>query len=99
VLERGPARLRADVEAPDPTYLFVLRGFWNYRRVLLDGKPVEAVPAQLAFSAVAIPAGRHTIDWTEQIPGLEVSRYGPLLAAVLLGLLLLRDRRSRKAPA
>jgi hypothetical protein len=99
VLERGPARLLADVEAPDPTYLFVLRGFWNYRRVLLDGKPVETVPAQLAFSAVAIPAGRHTIDWTEQIPGLEVSRYGPLLAAVLLGLLLLRDRRSRKAPA
>jgi len=99
VLENGPERLRARVDAPDPTFLFVLRGFWHYRRVLVDGKPVETFPAQLAFSAVAIPAGRHTIDWTEQIPGLEVSRYGPLLAAGLLGLLLLRDRRSRKPPA
>ncbi|MDQ5856937.1 MAG: hypothetical protein M3542_01485 [Acidobacteriota bacterium] len=93
VLERGPARLRATLDAPDPTWLFVLRGFWNYRTVLLDGKMVEPFPAQLAFSAVAIPAGRHTIDWTEEIPGLEVSRYGPLVAAGLLALLLIRDRR------
>lgn len=93
VLERGPARLRATVDAPDPTWLFVLRGFWNYRTVLLDGKAIEPLPAQLAFSAVAIPPGRHTVDWTEQVPGLEVSRYGPLVAAGLLALLLIRDGR------
>jgi hypothetical protein len=99
VLENLPERLRARVDAPDPTWLFVLRGFWDYRTVLLDGTPVDSFPAQLAFSAVAIPAGRHTIAWTEQIPGLEVSRFGPLLAAGLLALLLLRDWRSRKSPA
>jgi hypothetical protein len=95
VIENLPERLRARIEAPDPTWLFVLRGFWDYRRVLLDGKPVPTFPAQVAFSAIAIPAGRHTVDWVELIPGFEVSRYGPPLAAALLALLLLRDRSSR----
>lgn len=99
VLENRPARLRAQVDSPDPTFLFVLRGFWPYRRVLVDGKPIDAVPAQLAFSAVPVPAGRHTIDWTEQIPGLEVSRFGPLLASGLLVFLLVRNRRSRTPSA
>ena len=99
MIENRPEHLKAIVEAPDPTWLFVLRGFWEYRRVLLDGKPVDTFPAQLAFSAVAIPAGRHTVEWTEEIPGFEVSRYGPPLAAVLLALLLIRDRKSRPASA
>ncbi|HVE66607.1 MAG TPA: hypothetical protein VNC59_08500, partial [Thermoanaerobaculia bacterium] len=95
VIERGPSRWRAEVDAPDPTWLHVLRGFWSYRRVLLDGKPVETFPAGLAFSAVAIPAGRHPVDWREQVPGIDVSRYGPVLGAGLLALLLVRDRRKR----
>ncbi|HZI66009.1 MAG TPA: hypothetical protein VFF17_05535 [Thermoanaerobaculia bacterium] len=99
VLESGADRIRATLDAPEATWLFVLRGFWNYRRVLLDGRRVEPFPAQLAFSAVAIPPGRHTIDWTEQIPGLDVSRFGPLVAAALLALLLIRDRRRRTRPS
>ena len=95
VLESAASRLRAEVDAPEATWLFVLRGFWDYRRVLVDGRRVEAVPAQLAFSAVAIPTGRHTVDWTEEVPGLEVSRFGPLLAVAVLALLLIRERRNR----
>ncbi len=99
VLEKTPERLLVETDAPEATWLFVLRGFWDYRRVLLDGQPVEAVPAQLAFSAVAIPAGRHTVDWTEEVPGLEVSRFGPLLAGAVLALLLIRERRNRARAA
>jgi hypothetical protein len=44
---------------------------------------------------VEIPAGRHTVDWTEEVPGLAVSRFGPLLAGAVLALLLIRDRRNR----
>ena len=94
LLENTPSRLRLETDAPDPTWLFVLRGFWNYRRVLLDGEPVEMVPAQLAFSAVAVPAGRHILEWTEQLPGLEVSRWGPPLFVLIMAGLLARDRRS-----
>jgi hypothetical protein len=40
---------------------------------------VEDFPAQLAFSAVAVPAGRHTIEWKELVPGGSVSFWGPVL--------------------
>ena len=97
ILERSPERLRLDVAAPREAWLFVLRGFWGYRTIRIDGAPVEAVPAQLAFSAVRIPAGRHLVDWREEVPGLEVSRFGPVLFA--LAAVALAWRRPRGIPA
>jgi hypothetical protein len=96
VLQREPERLAIESEAPDPTWLFVLRGFWQYRTVLVDGHPADCVPAQLAFSAVPLPAGKHRIEWRENLPGGQVSRWGPVLFIVLMGTLLVRDSRSRK---
>jgi hypothetical protein len=84
VLEETPESLALTTECPDPAWLFVLRGDWSYRTVLLDGRPAPVVPAQIAFSAVAIPAGDHRIDWHEEAPGLEVSRWGPAAAVLLL---------------
>jgi hypothetical protein len=95
VLVSTPAELRLETDAPDPTWLFVLRGFWGYRDVRVDGRAVETVPAQIAFSAVPLPAGRHTVEWTEQLPGGEISRWGPAMFALLIAGLLARDRRSR----
>jgi hypothetical protein len=96
ILEKSAARLRLEIEAPDATWLFVLRSFWTHRTVLLDGHPVDSVPAYLAFSAVPVPAGRHQIDWRERVPGGRVSRFGPLLAAAAFTLLLVADRRRKK---
>jgi hypothetical protein len=55
--------------------------------VLVDGRSAEHVPAQLAFSAVAVPGGRHRIDWREHVPGGRVSQWGPAIA-VLIGVWL-----------
>ena len=88
ILERSPERLRLDVSSPDPAWLFVLRGFWSHRTVKLDAREVETVPAQIAFTAVPVPAGIHRIDWQEEAPGGRYSVLGPLgfaLAAWLLG--------------
>jgi hypothetical protein len=94
VLERTPERLVVDVEALDPGWLFVLRAWWPYRSVRVDGRPVEAVPAQLAFSAVPISAGRHRVEWDERLPGFELSRLGPILFGMIVaGLLVSRSRR------
>jgi hypothetical protein len=79
VLRNDPARLIVQTLSADPSWLFVLRGFWSHRVVRIDGRAVETVPAQLAFSAVAIPAGRHRIDWTEEVPGGPVSVWGPIV--------------------
>jgi hypothetical protein len=96
VLEDRPEALRAEVNSPDATWLFVLRGYWPYRTIEVDGRPVEAVPAQVAYSAIAVPPGRHTIEWRERVPGIEVSRWGPLLFLPLAIGLIARDRNRRR---
>jgi hypothetical protein len=95
VAEKSPERLRLVADAPEATWLFVLRDFWRHRTVEIDGRPAETFPAYLAFTAVPVPPGRHRIDWRERVPGGRVSRFGPPLAALALGVLGLRGRRRR----
>jgi MYXO-CTERM domain-containing protein len=61
--------------------------------VRVDGREVEQVPAQIAFTAVPIPPGRHRVDWEETLPGGEVSRFGPVLGLLGAAGLLARQRR------
>ncbi len=84
LLEESPERLVLETACPDPSWLFVLRGDWSYRTVLVDGRPAELSPAQIAFAAVPVPAGEHRVEWRENIPGIEVSRWGPLAGVLLL---------------
>jgi hypothetical protein len=93
VLIKEPEQLSIETATADPSWLFVLRGFWSHRTVLMDGRPVEYVPAQLAFSAVAIPPGRHNVSWHERVPGGEISRWGPVLYLLFAGLIARRRRR------
>ena len=94
ILEKSANRLRLECESPDPTWLFVLRAFWRHRTVEIDGREAEAVPAYLAFSAVPIPAGVHRVDWRERIPGIGISRWGPVLF-LLAAAWILRPRGER----
>ena len=96
VLEKSPERLRLATENPDPTWLFVLRGFWPYRAIFVDGEKATAAPAQLAFSALRLAAGRHQIEWREEAPGFALSRWGPVLFA-LASAVLLRKRPAEEA--
>ncbi len=97
VIEKRPGRVRLEYDAPDPTWLFVLRDFWPYRSVELDGRPIVVVPAYLAFSAVPVPAGHHSIDWREEVPGLALSAWGPVVFVGVSAVLLWR-RRPRGLP-
>ena len=91
-VERSSERFVCDVATPDPTWLFALRGWWPYRSVTIDGRRLEAVPAQLAFSAVPVPAGAHRIEWREELPGSGVSAWGPVLALLIAVGLIVRER-------
>jgi hypothetical protein len=96
VLQRTPERLLLETVTPDATWLFVLRGHWSGRTVLVDGKESEDAPAQLAFSAVHVPAGHHRIEWKEEVPGWKTSRFGPVVAALALLWVLYRGREGRE---
>jgi hypothetical protein len=82
VLEKSPERLTIETRAPDDTWLFVLRGYWSHRSVRVDGREVEVRPAQIAFSAVPVPAGVHRVDWREEVPGGALSLFGPAIFAL-----------------
>lgn len=84
ILRQTPESLELATRSPDPTWLFVLRGDWDFRTVRVDGSAVPVHTAQLAFSGVRVPAGAHRVEWREEAPGLEVSRWGPVAALVLL---------------
>jgi len=94
ILERTPERLRLETELSAPAWLFVLRGYFPFRRVLVDGRPTEVFPAQIAFSAARIQAGRHAVEWIEEQPGGRGVWAGPV-AFVLLSAasLTMRSRR------
>ena len=94
-----PERLTIALDAVAPTWLFVARGFWPYRRVEVDGARVEPVPAHLAFTAIPVAAGRHRIEWREEVPGWSWSALGPVafLAVAAAGAVRRRRRVSEAA--
>ncbi len=79
LLENSPERLTVETQSSAPAWLFVVRGFFPFRDVTLDGRTVDVLPADVAFSAVAVPAGTHRLDWRERVPGWNLSRFGPAL--------------------
>jgi hypothetical protein len=93
VIERTAPRLSIETDAAAPTWLFVLRAFWSHRTVTVDGRETETVPANLAFTAVAVPAGRHRVEWVEHLPGWDVSRFGPLLFGMIGAAAVVWSRR------
>lgn len=69
VIEKTPERIRFDTTSREPAWVFVLRSFWLSRTVTRDGREVSPVPAQLAFTALPVPPGRHRFEWKESAPG------------------------------
>lgn len=105
-LEPGPAdqtgvatlRRRDDdqieilVESPVPGVVVVAQSLYPGWEARIDGRPVEIIPADVAFQGVVVPAGRHIVEMMFSPPSL---RFGLLLSAVGLAvaaLLLVRSR-------
>ena len=99
IISRSPERLLLETDSASPGWLFVLRGFWRHRVVRVDGVEAEVVPAQLAFSAIAVPAGRHRVEWEESFPGWSISRFGPVLYGLAIAGLFVRARAHRAVRA
>ena len=98
ILENNPERLSVDTSSPDPAWLFVVRGFFPFRDVAVDGRAVDVFPADVAFSAIAVPAGKHRVEWQERVPGWDISRWGPALSLLgIAGIFALSARRKESA--
>jgi hypothetical protein len=61
-------RLDAVVQAPADGYVFLSEPYYPERVAFIDGQPVAAVKANLAFTAVPVPAGTHRLE-LRYVPG------------------------------
>jgi hypothetical protein len=88
IVEDLPERVVIDVDAATPAYLFLADTFDPGWSATVDGQPAPVRPAYVAFRAVFLSAGKHTVVFTYRPAGfdlgLELSCAG-ILIALLLG--------------
>lgn len=62
IQDRADGRVIASVAAGAPGYVFLSEPFYAEREAFVDGQRVTPVHANLAFTAVPVPAGSHQIE-------------------------------------
>jgi hypothetical protein len=60
--DRSDGRLTVRFEAPVEGWLLVSDAFYPERRAYVDGQRVSALAANIAFTAIHVPAGQHLIE-------------------------------------
>jgi hypothetical protein len=63
ILSWRPDRIRLEAEAPVGGYVVLVDTFDPGWRATVDGHPAEILRANVAFRAIAVTAGRHSIDF------------------------------------
>jgi len=62
IQDQPDGHLVAAVHASAPGYVFLSEPFYSEREAFIDGQPVTSVKANMAFTAVPVPAGTHTLE-------------------------------------
>ncbi len=81
-----PERVVVDVKADGPAYLFLADTFDPGWSATVDGHPAPIRPAYVAFRAVYVPRGDHTVVFTYRPAGFDLG-LGLSGCGILLGLL------------
>ncbi len=85
----------ASVDAPSPGYVIVNDSFYPGWQVSVDGRPQEILPANAAFRAVAVPAGRHLLRFQYRPVSIRIGVWLTCASVILVGLGLLIPLGSR----
>jgi hypothetical protein len=90
IAEYEPGRVEVQCDSPVPGYLFLGDPYYPGWRATVNGEPAEILPADVAFRAVAVPAGACTVVlWLEADAltiGLVLCGSGWCAALVLLAI-------------
>jgi hypothetical protein len=99
IVRELPERVEVRTESPAPAYLVLADTFDPGWSATVDGRPAPIRPAFVAFRAVYLPAGRHTVVFRYRPVGfsLGLTITGCGIAAALV-LLLWRRPAARLAP-
>ncbi|HEX6736626.1 MAG TPA: YfhO family protein, partial [Vicinamibacteria bacterium] len=93
IVLRRPDRVRLEAELETPGYVVLVDGFSAGWRATVDGRRAPLLRANLVFRAVAVPAGRHTIDMVYRPPAVLVGLALSALTAAACTAALLRPQR------
>jgi hypothetical protein len=102
-LARGVNHISLSASAQQEAYLFLSLPYAPGWQARLDGQPVMVWPANLAFSAIYLPAGSHTITLDYRpplfVPSLVAAAVGLVGVIVLTLRAMARQRRSSATTA
>jgi hypothetical protein len=100
IVEFRPDRVRLEADLSAPGFVVLVDAHDPGWRATIDGMPAGVLRANVAFRAVAVPAGRHVIEYRYRprsvTVGLAISG-ATLLAALTVAVVEMR-RRARAAP-
>jgi hypothetical protein len=92
------SRVETEVSARSDAFVVLVDAYSPSWRASVDGVPTPVHRANVAFRAVAVPAGRHSVVWSYAAPtvwlGLALSLAGLVLAAAVVVV----DRRTVAEP-
>ncbi len=88
-----PERIEADVKCATPSFLLLADTFDPGWSAWVDGQPAKIRPAYLAFRAVHVPAGHHTVRFRYEPKGFRAGLLisGTTALVLLIGLVLPRS--------
>lgn len=91
-------RARVEIENENDTLLVFNHTFYRHWRAYVDGKSTRIWPANLAFQAVLVPAGRHTVEWRYEDQVFRAGCVISLISLLAFGLIAVRRGRGRTTP-
>jgi hypothetical protein len=95
IVAESPGHLEVDVDLPWPGHVVVLDSFDPGWRARVDGRETPILRANLAFRAVAVPAGRCRIEMSYRPLSLRLGLLTSALTGLgLLGSVVAASRRS-----
>jgi len=86
IVEHTPNWVTVEAILDHPGYLVVTDVWYPGWRATVDGKPASVLRADVAFRAVALPAGSHRVEFSYQTPGLMLG--GLITAGTVIALAL-----------
>lgn len=103
IVELRPDRVTLEADLERPGYVVLVDAFDPGWKVTLDGREAPLLRANVAFRAVAVPAGRHRVEMRYRpgsiALGMTISAITVLLAGLLWAAPLARVRRAGSASA
>ncbi|NLF72346.1 MAG: YfhO family protein [Candidatus Anammoximicrobium sp.] len=92
----APAQVTIEAELNAPGYLVLTDTYYPGWTATVDGRPAPVVPANILFRAVALPPGRHVVQFQYATPGAKAGAFTTLMTLLLI-LMAVRNNRQRRA--